>query len=85
MQNVILLREVAAHLDMLEARCGRVGCERHGRPSLKRLVAERGPDASVPAVLRAQVIDCPHRDGRERERCDPYPPELERLFAHPPK
>jgi hypothetical protein len=84
MRNVILLREVAAHLDMLEVRCAR--CTRHGRFRIARLLEEHGPDVTVPTVLRAQVADCPQRNAQhDRERCDPFAPELERLFAHPPK
>lgn len=40
-RNVILLSEVAAHLEMLEVRCGR--CDRRGRLRLDRLVAQHGP------------------------------------------
>ena len=73
--NVILLGEVARHLDMLGVRCDR--CDRYGRLRIDRLLAQHGPDAPVGTVMRALVSDCPQRDAQpERERCDPYAPEL---------
>jgi hypothetical protein len=35
-------------------------------------------------VMRAQVGDCPKReDAQMQNRCDPYCPDLVRLFRHP--
>ncbi len=61
--NVILLGEVAAHLDMR-------------------------PKTPVDTVMRALVGDCLQRNAeQERERCDPYAPELLEFFgkARPPE
>ena len=59
-QDVILLGEVAERgAAMIEVRCGR--CERAGRLSVARLLAEHGPNTSMGEVMRAQGGDCPHR------------------------
>jgi hypothetical protein len=64
---------------MLEIRCGR--CERHGRLSVARLLAAHGPEADFSAVMRLLVGDCPRRDDHQiQNRCDPYCPDLVRLF-----
>ena len=35
-------------------------------------------------VMRAQVGDCPHKDSAQlQNRCDPYCPDLARLFRRP--
>ncbi len=78
--NVILLGEVARHLDVLEVKCGR--CDRHGRLRIDRLLAQHGPDAPVGTVMRALIGDCPQRNAQqERDRCDPYAPELLEFFG----
>jgi hypothetical protein len=67
---------------MLEIRCGR--CDRSGRLSVARLLAEHGPGAAMGHVLHSQVGDCPQRDsGQIQRRCDPYCPDLVRLFRAP--
>jgi len=80
-KDVILLGEVAARgAAMLELRCGR--CERRGRLSVQRLLAEYGADASVRRAMQAQIGDCPNRDHSQlQSRCDPYCPGLARLFG----
>ncbi len=55
--GVILLGQVAQRLPHLDVDCGR--CERHGRLSLDRLLAEHGPDMPMPAVGRILAADCP--------------------------
>jgi len=60
-RDVILLGEVAAKgAAMIELRCGR--CDRHGRLSVARLLAEWGADASLLDIMREQIGSCPHRD-----------------------
>ena len=75
-RDVILLGEVAERgATMIELRCGR--CDRQGRLSTARLLAEHGPGAAMGEVMRAQVGDCPKRESTQiQERCDPYCPDL---------
>ena len=82
-RDVITLSDVAERgAAMIEIRCGR--CERAGRLSVARLLAEHGPNASMGVVMRAQVGDCPNRESTQiQERCDPYCPDLVRLFFRP--
>jgi len=61
---------------MIEIRCGR--CERHGRLSVKRLLAQYGPDESVRTVMQAQIGECPHRDNIQTYICCPT---LAQLFG----
>jgi hypothetical protein len=68
----ITLGDVAARTYTLEIRCGR--CDRHGRLSVARLLAEHGSDAKMHEVMRAQVGDCPKRnDAQMQNRCDLLP------------
>jgi hypothetical protein len=56
-KDSILLGEVAARgAGMIELRCGR--CDRHGRLSVKRLLAEYGGDASLRDIMQAQIGEC---------------------------
>ena len=64
---------------MLELRCGR--CERHGRRSVRRLLAEHGPNIDFGVIMRGLTGDCPRRDDHQiQNRCDPYCLDLVRLF-----
>jgi hypothetical protein len=48
------------------------------------VLAEHVPGAAMGHVLHAQVGDCPKRDSAQlQERCDPYCPDLVRLFRAP--
>jgi hypothetical protein len=80
-KDVILLGEVAARgATMIEIRCGR--CDRHGRLSVKRLLARYGPDAAIGPIMRDQIGACLHRnDTQIQTRCDPYCPDLARLLG----
>ncbi len=81
-RDVILLSEVAERAEMIEVLCGR--CDRRGRLSVARLLSDRGPNAAMGAVLRAQVGDCPKREAVQiQNRCNPYCPDLVRLFFRP--
>jgi hypothetical protein len=62
--GVVLLGQVAARLPFLEFACNR--CDRRGRLSTARLVAEHGPDMPVPELLRILSADCPRRQAMER-------------------
>ena len=56
-----MLGEVAARdVTMIDIRCGR--CDRHGRLSVKRLLADWGAEASLRDIMREQIGNCPHRD-----------------------
>jgi len=53
-KDVILLGELAARgAAMLDIRCGR--CDRHGRLSVQRLLAQYGPDAPVRRAMQGQI------------------------------
>ena len=79
-KDVYSLGDIAARgATMLEIRCGR--CDRHGRLSVARLLAEHGPNVDFGAIMRGLVGDCPKRDAAQiQDRCDPYCPDLPRLF-----
>jgi hypothetical protein len=72
---VILLGQIAARLRMLELACNR--CDRRGRLSTARLVAEYGADMPGPDLLRILSADCPSRDTDSvYDRCGVHMPEL---------
>ena len=67
---------------MIEVLCGR--CDLRGRLSTARLLSQHGPGAAMGEVMRAQLGDCPHKDSAQlQNRCDPYCPDLARLFRRP--
>jgi hypothetical protein len=77
--QVHLLSEVAARIEWLDIACTR--CDRRGRLSTARLVAEHGPTMPLPELRMILAGDCPRRNsGSVAERCDPYWPDLGRLF-----
>ena len=80
-KDFIPLGDVAAcGATMIDIRCGR--CDRHGRLSVNRLLAEWGPDASLRDIMHEQIGSCPHRnDTQLYTRCDPYCPTLAQLFS----
>ena len=81
-RGIITLGEVAGRTDMIELRCGR--CDRRGRLNTVRLLREYGPGAAIGEVMRLQIGDCPHRNEAQiQNRCDPYCPDLARLFRRP--
>ena len=79
-KDSIPLREVAARdVAILE-----IQCNRHGRLSVKQLLAEWGADASISDIMREQIGACPHRDDTQLyTRCYPYCLDLVRLFGAP--
>jgi hypothetical protein len=81
-RGVITLGGVAARAAMIELRCGH--CERQGRLSKPGYSPSMGLALPMGAVMRAQLGDCPHRDDAQlQHRCDPYCPDLARLFQRP--
>ena len=65
---------------MLDIRCRR--CERHGRLSVQRLLAQYGADAALRDIMQTQIGQCPHRDSAQlQNRCNPYCLDLVRLFC----
>ena len=76
------LGEVAQRTEWIEIRCGR--CDRAGRLRTARLLAKHGPNVSMAEVMRVQIGDCPNREAAQiQNRCDPYCPDLSRLFYRP--
>ncbi len=81
-RSVIALGEVAGRSDMIELRCGR--CDRRWRLNTVQLLREHGPGATMVEVMHAQLSDCPHKDSAQLPHgCDPYCPDLARLFRRP--
>jgi hypothetical protein len=82
-RDVILLGEVAERgAEMIEIRCRR--CDRQGRRSVARLLAEYGPLTPVSETMGAQIGDCPKREAHNiAERCNVYRLDLSRLFFRP--
>jgi hypothetical protein len=77
--HVILLGQVAGRTEFLVIACR--ACPRRGRLRTARLLHEHGPEAPMPAVMRAIVGDCPRLNARDvYGRCDAHCPELPSLF-----
>jgi hypothetical protein len=73
--HVQRLRDLAGRMIWLEVRCGR--CPRHGRLRLARLLAERGPDTTLPDALRPLIANCPMRDTfKPNEQCGLFVADL---------
>jgi hypothetical protein len=52
-----------------------------GRLPMAKLLAVHRPNAAMGDVMRAQVGGRPKHDARQiQDRCDPYSPDLTRLF-----
>jgi hypothetical protein len=82
-RDVITLGDVADRgAEMIEIRCGR--CDRSGRLSVVRLLAEYGPQTPVWEIMDAQIGDCPKREAHNiAERCSVHCPDLSGLFRAP--
>jgi len=77
--HVILLGQVAERTEYLVIACR--ACPRRGRLRTARLLREHGPEAPMPAVMRAIVGDCPRLDASDiNQRCDAHCPEMSTLF-----
>jgi hypothetical protein len=53
----VTLAEIAGRLSVLAVSCNR--CDRHGRLSIARLIAEYGPHLPVPELRHIIAADCP--------------------------
>jgi hypothetical protein len=83
-QGSILLGEVAAHIAVLEIACNR--CDRKGRVSVDRLMAEHGALMSIPTLLALLSADCPKRIAAEtHDVCGSHMPQLPSMFLVPEK
>jgi hypothetical protein len=79
MRAYLTLADIAAKTDGLVVACSR--CDRRGRCSLAKLIAQHGPDKPGPELLRELSPDCPRRGSTSwYERCDPHCPELAALL-----
>lgn len=73
--DVPTLRDLFGHADMLAVACSR--CDRRGRVSVHRLVADHGADKPLSASLASLAADCPRRaDASWLDRCDRFFPYL---------
>lgn len=62
MPGLVTLAEIARSHRMLDVACNR--CERRGRLSVARLIAEHGP-GEVPGLLESIAADCPRMRAKE--------------------
>jgi hypothetical protein len=75
----ITLGELRGKLDMLEVACHR--CDRRGRLSLERLIAEHGADTGLPELWGTLAGDCPRAQATAiHDRCATHFPQLPALF-----
>jgi len=65
-KDFISLGDVAARVAMIDIRCSR--CDRHGRLSVQRLLAEHGADAATTDIIRAQIGARPNRARQQAAR-----------------
>jgi hypothetical protein len=80
----ITLGELVSKLDMLEVACHR--CDRRGRLSLERLIAEHGADMGLPELRTILAGDCPRAGSVTiNDRCGVHYPQLPELFPAPPR
>ena len=75
----ITLGDVAARLAALDVACNR--CDRRGRVSVPRLLAEYGPDFPAPELRRILASDCQRMIATEmHDPCGVHFPELPARF-----
>ena len=80
----ITLGELVDKLDMLEVACHR--CDRKGRLSLDRLIAEYDADTGLPDLWTPLAGDCPRaKSTAMHDRCAIYFPQLPALFLTGPQ
>lgn len=73
-----LLGQIAPNLLTIDLACNR--CDRRGRLNTPRLVAERGPNMPVPALLPTIAADCPRMQAAVFHAvCDVHLPQLSKL------
>ena len=74
----IAARFSAAGLTMVEVSCNR--CDRRGRLSIARLLAEHGPALARPELRRIIAHDCPRMvAGKVPDVCGVHFPQMSRL------
>jgi hypothetical protein len=87
MSQVHLLGEIVAAFNaigrtMVTVDCSR--CPRHGRLSLRRLLAQHGPDMRGPDLLNAIAADCDKQGTRStHDVCGMRFPEMVEVFLRP--
>jgi hypothetical protein len=75
----ITLGELVAKLEILEVACHR--CDRRGRLSVERLIAEHGANTGLPDLWGTLAGGCPHaKSTAMHDRCAIHYPKLPRLF-----
>ena len=80
MQSETTLAQVAEHLSMLEVGCRK--CERYGRLSIARLIAEHGAGQGLNGLLGMLSADCPRNTAHSiYDRCGAYYPQLGSIFT----
>jgi hypothetical protein len=68
-RDYLTFGDVEGKLDVLRVECTR--CNRKGRYSLAKLIAERGRDSNMMQWKEGLNADCPQRDAHAlHERCD---------------
>ena len=79
MPDAITLANIADRARRLKIACR--ACERHGRLSVAKLVAQHGPEFTIPDLLRLLSADCPKaRKASYTDPCGIHCPELPRFL-----
>lgn len=79
MKTLSTLSDLRPEVTHLEVACTR--CDRRGRLSIRRLIAEHGAETSIHAATEGINADCARRDEHAlRDRCDVYFPGLAGLL-----
>jgi hypothetical protein len=80
----ITMAELVGKLEMLEVACHR--CDRRGRLSLERLIAEHGVGMGLPELRSILAADCPRAGSVTiNDRCGIHYPQLPELFPASPR
>jgi hypothetical protein len=73
--GVITIGQLPRFRSALNVACNR--CERRGRLSVRRLIADHGPELPVPELRRIIAADCPRMiEGKMHDVCGIHFPEL---------
>ena len=80
MKTVFTLADLRPDVTRLPIACSR--CDRRGRLSVLRLLAEHGPGTPIWKAVDGLSADCPRREASSiMERCDVYFPGLAGLVG----
>lgn len=83
MRQVVVLGDLVGRIERLEVRCTR--CDRAGRVTLNKLLAEHGADMAMPQLAVLLAGDCPKANATNvAERCFVIFPQLLDLPTAPP-